>query len=54
VTKEEIAELIAPKKELEPYEVIFDFNTSFFSTNNPDLIEETLVNYLNEELKCEP
>jgi len=54
VTEEEIGEVTAPKKELEPYEAIFDFNTSFFSTNNPDLIEETMIKHLMEEFKCEP
>ena len=38
-----------PQKSLEKYERIFNNNTEFFSTYNPDMIEETLVNYLKKE-----
>ena len=38
-----------PQKNLEKYERIFNNNTEFFSTYNPDMIEETLVNYLKKE-----
>lgn len=38
-----------PQKNLEKYERVFNNNTEFFSTYNPDMIEETLVNYLKNE-----
>merc|ERR1719223_476961 len=38
-----------PQKELDMYEQVFNNNTEFFSTYNPDMIEETLVNYLKKE-----
>ena len=38
-----------PQKSLEKYERVFNNNTEFFSTYNPDMIEETLVNYLKKE-----
>ena len=38
-----------PSKNLEKYERVFNHNTEFFSTYNPDMIEETLINYLQGE-----
>lgn len=38
-----------PSKNLEKYERIFNNNTEFFSTYNPDMIQETLINYLKKE-----
>ena len=38
-----------PQKSLEKYERVFNNNTEFFSTYNPDMIEETLINYLKKE-----
>ena len=38
-----------PQKQLEQYERIFNNRTEFFSTYNPDMIEETLTNYLMKE-----
>lgn len=32
-----------PKKELEDYEQVFTQNTEFFSSFNPDLIEESFL-----------
>lgn len=36
-------------KDLEEYERIFAQNTEYFSTCNPDLIEDTLVKYLKDK-----
>jgi len=38
-----------PSKTMDKYERVFNNNTEFFSTYNPDMIEETLVNYLKNE-----
>lgn len=38
-----------PKKALDQYERIFNSNTEFFSTYNPDMIEEMLVGYLEKK-----
>jgi len=38
-----------PSKELEPYERIFTNNTEFFSTYNPDMIEEAFLQYLAKD-----
>lgn len=37
-----------------PYEQVFSQNTEFFSTCNPDLIEEALIEYLRNKLNIEP
>lgn len=45
---ENIEDMIAkPKKQMEPYEPAFVRNTEFFSTYNPDMIEEAMLNYLS-------
>lgn len=38
-----------PSKELEPYERVFTNNTEFFSTYNPDMIEEAFLQYLAKD-----
>jgi len=53
VSDEEIKEHLKPKKSLEPYVEAYNEKTQFFSTNNPDLIEEAVNNFLIEEYKCE-
>jgi len=45
---------IEPKKTLDTYEHVFSQNTQFFSTYNPDMIEDALVEYLKNTLKVEP
>ena len=42
-----------PQKIMDTYSQIFKHNTEFFSTYNPDMIEEALVNQLRKE-KIEP
>lgn len=42
-------ELNKPTKNLEKYDRVFNNNTEFFSTYNPDMIEEALVNYIKKE-----
>ena len=37
---------MAPKKDMEPYEKAFVNATEFFSSYNPDMIEEALLQYL--------
>ena len=41
--------LFKPQKNLELYEKIFAQNTEFYSTYNPDMIEEALLNFLRHE-----
>lgn len=43
-----------PTKNLDPYEKVFAQNTEFFSTYNPDMIEEALLSHLREHKKIEP
>lgn len=38
-----------PKKTLDQYEKIFAQNTEFFSTYNPDMIEEAFIKHLRNE-----
>ena len=38
--------LMKPKKALEDYENLFAHKTEFFSTYNPDMIEEALLEHL--------
>merc|ERR1719263_1123881 len=45
---------MVPSKELLTYEKVFAQNTEFFSTCNPDLIEEALCEHLRNKLKVEP
>ena len=45
---------MTPQKPLDTYEQIFHKNTEFFSTYNPDMIEEALVQYIAAEYKVEP
>lgn len=46
--------LKAPQKELLDYEKVFAQNTEFFSTCNPDTIEEALVEHLRNKMSVEP
>jgi len=46
--------LLQPQKELLAYEKVFAQNTEFFSTCNPDMIEEALVEHLRGKEKIEP
>lgn len=43
-----------PSKELLQYEKVFGTNTEYYSTCNPDLIEEALIQHLNEKEQVEP
>lgn len=43
-----------PLKALDDYERIFSQNTEFYSTYNPDMIEEALIFHLRENMKIEP
>lgn len=45
---------MTPQKNMDTYERIFNKNTEFFSTYNPDMIEEALIQYLVDEYKVEP
>lgn len=38
-----------PQKNLDKYERIYNNSTEFFSTYNPDMIEEALVQYLTND-----
>ena len=42
-------ELFKPKKKLEEYQKMFDQNTVFFSSYNPDMIEEQLLKAMKAE-----
>ena len=46
--------LLKPQKELLMYEKVFAQNTEFFSTCNPDMIEEALIEHLRQKEKIEP
>lgn len=46
--------LMKPKKALEDYEKLFAHNTEFFSTYNPDMIEEALHEHLRQKENVEP
>ena len=37
-----------------PYEKVFSTNTEFYSSCNPDLIEEALLQHLTEKEQVEP
>jgi len=41
--------LLKPKKKLEAYEQLFKTNTEFFSTYNPDMIEDALKESLENQ-----
>lgn len=41
------------KKDLLPYEQVFKVNTEFYSTANPDVIEDALVTHLKEAMNIE-
>eukprot|EP00356_Strombidium_inclinatum_P007966 CAMPEP_0170481584 /NCGR_PEP_ID=MMETSP0208-20121228/1965_1 /TAXON_ID=197538 /ORGANISM="Strombidium inclinatum, Strain S3" /LENGTH=472 /DNA_ID=CAMNT_0010754319 /DNA_START=29 /DNA_END=1447 /DNA_ORIENTATION=- len=43
-----------PKKQLEDYVHVFNQKTHFFSTYNPDMIEDALTEYLKNQVKLEP
>lgn len=47
-------EIIAPKKTMDQYNGVMMQNTEFFSTYNPDEIEEEIINYLQQDKQCEP
>mgnify|MGYP000880575130 CR=1 FL=1 len=38
--------IMVPKKKLEMYEQVYNNNTEFFSTYNPDMIEEAILHHL--------
>jgi len=42
--------LMKPKKVLKEYQNVFNTNTEFFSTYNPDMIEDALRKYLETTL----
>lgn len=46
--------LKVPQKKLETYEQIFKSKTEFFTTCNPDMIEEALIEHLRNKEKVEP
>lgn len=46
--------LMKPKKTLEEYERLFAHKTEFFSTYNPDMIEDALHEHLREKENVEP
>lgn len=46
--------LMKPKKALESYEKLFANKTEFFSTYNPDMIEEALHEHLRTKENVEP
>jgi len=54
VDEELLNKLMTPQKNMDTYERIFNKNTEFFSTYNPDMIEEALIQYLVDEYKVEP
>ena len=54
IDEELMNKLMTPQKALDQYEQIFNQKTEFFSTYNPDMIEEALVQYLHNEYKVEP
>jgi hypothetical protein len=37
------------KKSAEPYEKVFESKTEFFSTYNPDMIEEAFIQFLKKK-----
>lgn len=43
---EEAITVIIPQKEIEPYEHVYKNNTEFFSSYNPDMIEEAILHHL--------
>jgi len=45
---------MVPQKELLQYEKIFAQNTAYFSSCNPDMIEEALIEHLRNKEKIEP
>ena len=50
VDEAEIEKALAkPSKNLDAYQKVFATNTEFFSTYNPDMIEEALLEYLKNE-----
>jgi len=42
-----------PRKAMDDYEKIFSNNTEFFSTYNPDMIEDAIIAHLSD-LRVEP
>lgn len=43
-----ISDDTAPSKALQRYEKLFEQNTEFFTTYNPDYIEESILGFLNK------
>ena len=48
-----IEALMKPQKNLDTYEQVFSTKTEFFSTYNPDMIEDALLEHLRKQ-KIEP
>lgn len=48
------ADMIKPLKKLDAYEKVFSTSTEFFSSYNPDMIEEALLEHLRKNMKIEP
>ena len=44
--EEQMKKLMTPLKNQDTYEQIYNKNTEFFSTYNPDMIEEALAEYI--------
>lgn len=44
-----IEQLGKPKKRLLPYGLDFKFGNSFKTTSHPDVVENALISYLNEQ-----
>ena len=53
-TKNALEKAMKPKKQMDSYEPVFTGNTEFFSTYNPDMIEEALEAYLRQNSQPEP
>lgn len=51
--RDEDLDAMEPTKALEDYEHLFKQTTSFFSSCNPDIIEEALKTYLQDKVKGE-
>lgn len=50
----DVESLMKPKKALENYEQLFAHTTEFFSSYNPDMIEEALHEHLRQKENVEP
>jgi serine/threonine protein kinase len=45
---------LKPMKNMDDYEKVFSTSTEFFSTYNPDMIEDALLEHLRKNMKIEP